>query len=81
LDCGTAHVACKFVELHAKIDRKTNKVIEENPTFVKKGDAVIVTLVPTKPMIVEVYKEFPSLGRFAVRDIKQTIAVGIVLAV
>jgi elongation factor 1-alpha len=33
---------------------------------------------PQKPMCVESFSEFPPLGRFAVRDMKQTVAVGVV---
>jgi elongation factor 1-alpha len=31
-----------------------------------------------KPMVIESYKTFPQLGRFAVRDMGMTVAVGIV---
>jgi len=78
LDIHTAHIACKFVQLIAKIDKRTGKVLEENPTFLQSGDTALVKLKPTKPMVVETFKEYPPLGRFAVRDMKQTIAVGIV---
>jgi elongation factor 1-alpha len=78
LDCHTAHIACKFSELHQKIDKRTGKTIEENPKMVKKGDAVMATLIPSKPMCVEDFKEYPPLGRFAVRDMRQTVAVGVI---
>ncbi|KAJ7766129.1 translation elongation factor [Mycena metata] len=81
LDCHTAHIACKFAELLDKVDRRTNKSIEVNPVFIKSGDACIVKLVPTKPMCVEAYNEYPPLGRFAVRDMRQTVAVGIIKSV
>jgi elongation factor 1-alpha len=29
-------------------------------------------------MCVEKFQEFPPLGRFAVRDMKQTVAVGVI---
>jgi len=29
-------------------------------------------------MVVEAFNEFPPLGRFAVRDMKQTVAVGVI---
>ena len=45
---------------------------------IKSGDAAIVELVPSKPMCVEAFSEFPHLGRFAVRDMRQTVAVGII---
>src|SRR3954468_6337077 len=76
LDCHTAHIACKFSELLEKIDRRTGKSIENNPKFIKSGDAAIVKMVPSKPMCVEAFTDYPPLGRFAVRDMRQTVAVG-----
>ena len=81
LDCHTAHIACKFSELKQKIDKRNGKVLEENPKMVKKGDAVIAVLVPSKPMCVEGFKEYAPLGRFAVRDMRQTVAVGVIKSV
>jgi len=78
LDCHTAHIACKFAEIVSKNDRRTGKVIEEEPKFVKSGDAAMIKLIPQKPMCVEVFSEYPPLGRFAVRDMKQTVAVGVI---
>ena len=31
LDCHTAHIACRFMELHEKIDRRSGKKLEDNP--------------------------------------------------
>jgi elongation factor 1-alpha len=81
LDCHTAHIACKFSELVEKIDRRTGKTMEASPKFVKMGDAAIVKLIPSKPMCVESYNEYPPLGRFAVRDMRQTVAVGVIKSV
>lgn len=81
LDCHTAHIACKFAELLEKVDRRSGKKLEDLPKSVKSGDAAIVTLMPSKPMTVEVFSEYPPLGRFAVRDMKQTVAVGVIKAV
>lgn len=78
LDCHTAHVACKFAELIEKVDRRTGKPIEEAPKSLKSQEAAIVKIVPTKPMCVEKFAEYAPLGRFAVRDMKQTVAVGVV---
>lgn len=78
VDCHTAHIACKFTELIAKIDRRTNKTTEEVPQFVKSGDSALVKMVPTKPLCVESFTEYPPLGRFAVRDMRQTVAVGVI---
>jgi len=81
LDCHTAHVACKFSEIREKIDRRSGKVLEENPKMVKTGDAAMINLVPSKPMCVESFSDYPPLGRFAVRDMRQTVAVGIIKSV
>ncbi|CAD8184032.1 unnamed protein product [Paramecium pentaurelia] len=81
LDCHTAHVACKFDQIISKIDKRTGKVIEEEPKFIKSGDSAIVKLIPTKPICVEIFSEYPPLGRFAVRDMKQTVAVGVIKSV
>jgi len=81
LDCHTAHVACKFSEITQKMDRRSGKVLEENPKFVKSGDACMANLVPTKSMCVESFQEYPPLGRFAVRDMRQTVAVGVIKSV
>jgi len=81
LDCHTAHIACKFAELLTKVDRRTGKEIEDKPKAVKNGDAAIVKLIPQKPMCVESFTEYPPLGRFAVRDMRQTVAVGVIKTV
>jgi len=81
LDCHTAHIACKFKELLEKIDRRSGKKLEDNPAHVKSGDAAIVEMHPQKPMCVEPFSEYPPLGRFAVRDMRQTVAVGVIKAV
>jgi elongation factor 1-alpha len=78
LDCHTAHIACKFDEIESKIDRRTGKVLEAEPKFIKSGDAALVRMLPQKPMCVEAFNQYPPLGRFAVRDMKQTVAVGVI---
>jgi elongation factor 1-alpha len=81
LDCHTAHIACKFAEIKEKIDRRTGTVLEQEPKAVKSGDCAMVTLTPNKPMCVEAFSDYPPLGRFAVRDMKQTVAVGVIKSV
>uniref|UniRef100_A0A804PVN6 Elongation factor 1-alpha n=1 Tax=Zea mays TaxID=4577 RepID=A0A804PVN6_MAIZE len=81
LDCHTSHIAVKFAELITKIDRRSGKELEKEPKFLKNGDAGMVKMVPTKPMVVETFSEYPPLGRFAVRDMRQTVAVGVIKSV
>merc|ERR1712240_782327 len=80
LDCHTAHIACKFAEIMEKVDRRTGKSTEDAPKLIKSGDAAIVKLLPSKPMCVEPFADYPPLGRFAVRDMRQTVAVGVIKA-
>merc|ERR1712190_492522 len=81
LDCHTSHIACKFTELQVKMDKRSGKKLEDNPKFLKNGEAGLVMLVPSKPMCVESFKSYPPLGRFAVRDMRQTVAVGVIKSV
>merc|ERR1719150_661068 len=81
LDCHTAHIACRFDEMIEKIDRRSGKKIEDNPAKIKSGDAAIVKMIPTKPMCVEPFSTYAPLGRFAVRDMRQTVAVGVIKTV
>jgi len=78
LDCHTAHIACKFTELLEKVDRRSGQKLEDAPKNVKNGDAAMVLLTPSKPMCVEPFTDYPPLGRFAVRDMRQTVAVGVI---
>ena len=72
----TAQVACTFLSLDVKLDPATGQPKEENPDFLKTGDAALVTIKPTKPMVIENIKEIPHMGRFAIRDMGQTVAAG-----
>ena len=77
--CHTAQVACTIVAIEKKLDPRTGQVKEENPDFIKTGDAAVVRVRPTRPLVVEKVKEIPQLGRFAIRDMGQTIAAGMVI--
>jgi len=78
LDCHTAHIACRFDKLMTLMNKRTGEVIEQNPKSAKSGQAVIVDMIPSKPMCVETFKDYPPLGRFAVRDMRKTVAVGVI---
>jgi elongation factor 1-alpha len=78
LHAHTLQVACQFVELIKKIDSRTGQTVEEKPAFLKTGDSAMVRFEPVRPIPIEVYTEFPELGRFAVRDMGTTVAAGVV---
>jgi elongation factor 1-alpha len=79
--CHTTQTACTLMSIDKKLDPKSGQVKEENPTFIKAGDAAIVTIKPTRPMVIEPVKEIPQLGRFAIRDMGMTIAAGMCMSV
>jgi elongation factor 1-alpha len=78
VDCHTAHIACKFDKLKYTINKRNGQKLEDDPKFIKAGMAAIITLVPTKPMVVEPFTLYAPLGRFAVRDMRKTVAVGVI---
>ncbi|MDD2778220.1 MAG: translation elongation factor EF-1 subunit alpha [Methanocellales archaeon] len=77
--CHTAQVACTIIEIQKKLDPKTGAVLETNPDFIKAGDAAILQVKPSRPLVIENVKKIPQLGRFAIRDMGQTIAAGMVI--
>jgi len=81
IDCHTSHIACVFSELQKKVDKTSGEVIEEKPEVIKQGESGIVLMTPTKPLVVEPFAKFGALGRFAVRDLKKTVAVGVIKSV
>ncbi|ASJ13528.1 MULTISPECIES: translation elongation factor EF-1 subunit alpha [Thermococcus] len=81
LHAHTLQVAVRFEQLLAKLDPRTGNIVEENPQFIKTGDSAIVVLRPTKPMVIEPVKEIPQMGRFAIRDMGQTVAAGMVISI
>ncbi|MEW6329451.1 MAG: translation elongation factor EF-1 subunit alpha [Candidatus Micrarchaeota archaeon] len=77
----TVQVACTITEILEKKDPKTGQTQQKNPDFVKTGDVAIVKINPLRPVVVEKFQDFPQLGRFAVRDMGQTVAAGVVLEI
>ncbi|MGC8538154.1 MAG: translation elongation factor EF-1 subunit alpha [Candidatus Micrarchaeia archaeon] len=77
----TAQIACTITDILEKKDIKTGQTIEKNPETIKTGDAAIVMVKPTKPLVIEKFSDFQPLGRFAIRDMGTTIAAGVVLDV
>jgi len=74
----TAQVACQLVEIISA--QRAGKKLEDL-SFLKNGDNAIVKFKPTKPMVIEPAKEFGPLGRFAIRDMGQTVAAGVCISV
>jgi elongation factor 1-alpha len=74
----TAQVACQITEI-VSAQRAGKKL--EDLSFIKNGDNAIVKVRPSKPLVIESAKDFPPLGRFAIRDMGQTVAAGVCIEV
>ncbi len=72
----TAQVACKIEAIEKKLNPATGEVLQENPDFIKNGDAAVIKVKPTKPLVIEKQKDIPQMSRFAVRDSGTTVAAG-----
>jgi len=77
----TAQVACQFVELVKKINPATGETLQDKPDMLKNGDAAIIKVKPTKPMVIERQKDIPHMARFAIRDAGNTVAAGMCIDV
>ncbi|MDE1851916.1 MAG: translation elongation factor EF-1 subunit alpha [Candidatus Micrarchaeota archaeon] len=75
----TMQIAATIMEIMEKKDPKTGQTLQKNPELIKNGDVALVKIKPTKAICVEKYSEFPQLGRFAIRDMGQTVAAGVIL--
>ena len=72
----TAQVACQVTEIVKQLDPKTGATLKEKPDFIKNGDAAIVKIKPTTPLVIEKQADIPQLSRFAIRDSGTTVAAG-----
>lgn len=77
----TAQVACQILEIQKKLNPMTGEVLQENPDFIKNGDAAIIKFKPTHPLVIETNKTIPQLSRFAIRDSGVTVAAGMCIEV
>ena len=74
--CHAASISGRIEQILQKIDPRTGAVTEENPPYLKKGDAAVVRVVLNQPMVIERVGDIPQLSRFAVRHGGQTVAAG-----
>jgi elongation factor 1-alpha len=77
----TAQVACTVIAIEKKLNPMTGEVLQENPDFIKNGDAAIIKFKPTHPLVIETHKTIPQMSRFAVRDSGATVAAGMCIDV
>ena len=68
----TAQVSCRVTE----IVKKLSPTAEDNPDFIRNGDAAVVKFQPLKAVVIEKRDNIPQLARFAIRDSGKTVAAG-----
>jgi elongation factor 1-alpha len=68
----TAQVSCRVTQ----IVKKLAPTQEDNPDFIRNGDAAVVKFQPLKPVVIETKDTIPQLARFAIRDSGKTVAAG-----
>ncbi len=73
---NTAQVSCKVVKITKKLDPRTGQTLQENPDFLKNGDAAEIIVEPTRPIVIEKQSDIPQLSKFAIRDMGRTVAAG-----
>lgn len=74
--CHSAHVPGTITEILEKIDPRTGAATEKNPSALRKGDAGVIKVMLSKPMVIERTSDIPELSRFAIRHAGQTVAAG-----
>ena len=74
----SSHTTCTFLNIIEKLDQRTGEIVTRNPDDIQTGDVCIVEVETKIPICIEQFKDFPRLGRFAIRDFEQTVAVGVV---
>ncbi len=72
----TTQIACRFEEIIKTLNPKDGTTLKDHPDFIKTGDIAIVKVIPDRPFVIEKVSEIPQLGRFAIRDMGQTVAAG-----
>ncbi|KAJ3452932.1 translation factor [Anaeramoeba flamelloides] len=75
---STNHHLCRLEKIVAKIEKSTNEVLEQNPSFLKKNDSAIVIFKPLRPICAECFHQHPALGRILIQEHNIIVCAGII---
>jgi elongation factor 1-alpha len=78
---NTAQVSCTFTDIKSTMNPKTGETLEEDPDYIKQGQAAKVEITPQQPLVIEANDDIPQMARFAIRDMGQTVGAGQALSV
>jgi elongation factor 1-alpha len=76
LHIHTAQVACRVEQIVRKLNPASGETLQENPDFIKNGDAAIIRFKPVQPLVIEKKSDIPQMCQFAIRDSGATVAAG-----
>jgi elongation factor 1-alpha len=79
MSCHTAHIPTTLTSIDEQVG--SNHLLGTTLDYMVEGNTYVATFEPSKPMVIEPFSEYPALGRFLLRDIRQIVAVGIVKSV
>ena len=74
------HESGQVSQLVTLLNPKTGAVVKARPRVLTKGQTALVEVTVSRALCLELYTDFRALGRIALRDAGQTLAVGIVTA-
>jgi translation elongation factor EF-1alpha len=77
----TAQVPVILKEIVSRFDSNDGQSQQFAPSCLQQGDLAIVRIEPKAPVVVEEFKKFGPMGRFALRDQNRTVAAGIITSI
>lgn len=78
--CHTAHAECTLETIRS-MDRRTDEIIEDQPSVVHPGHAAVVKMTPINPICVERHSDYEDLGHVVIRSSGKTFGFGTVVGV
>jgi elongation factor 1-alpha len=77
----TAKTACKIVDIHWKMSKKTANVKVENPEFIEAYEQAELSFEPQLPFYCEDFESSPGLGRVAIMESNSLVMLGKIMNV
>jgi len=76
----TLTMECVFGDLLAIEDKRTKKVVEKKPPFIRASEKhfVVIRMEVEYPICIECFADYPQMGRFMLRDEGKTIGIGVI---
>lgn len=76
--CNTQEVPCRISCIRRKVDSSTSELLEENASTLGETEVGEVLLETDHPVAVEIFTDFPELGRFVLEKNADIVAGGVI---